>query len=90
MAAARRPRQRHGATALLKVPGAKLIAPVQANGVFVHLPPPVIEGLRERGWRFYVFIGATGCRFMCAWDTTVDTVDRFAADVRELATRAAA
>ncbi len=78
------------ADAVLRVPGAKLIAPVQANGVFIHLPPPLIEGLRERGWRFYVFVGATGCRFMCAWDTTVAIVDRFAADVHDLAARAAA
>ena len=60
--------------------GVRLIAPVQSNGVFVELPPAVQARLRERGWRFYTFLGETGCRLMCAWDTTPDTVDRFAAD----------
>ena len=27
------------------------------------------EKLKERGWRFYTFIGKGGCRFMCSWDT---------------------
>jgi len=57
------------------------IAPVQANGVFVELPTDVQARLRERGWQFYTFLGETGCRFMCAWDTTPETVDRFAADI---------
>ena len=59
----------------------RLIAPVEANGVFVELPPAVQVALREKGWRFYTFLGDTGCRLMCAWDTTPDTVDRFAADI---------
>jgi threonine aldolase len=37
--------------------------------------------LRERGWRFYTFLGDTGCRLMCAWDTTEQVVDRFTADL---------
>ncbi len=61
--------------------GVRPIAPVQSNGVFVELPPAVQTKLRERGWRFYTFLGDTGCRLMCAWDTTPDTVDRFAADL---------
>ena len=77
------------AQALQRVPGARLLAPVQANGVFIDLPARVVSGLRERGWRFYTFIGETGCRFMCAWDTPVQSVDRFAQDVQELAARAA-
>jgi threonine aldolase len=67
---------------LAALPNVELIAPVQANGVFVHLPRAVIDGLQSRGWRFYVFVGDTGCRFMCAWDTTAAVVDAFASDVR--------
>ncbi|HEX4884226.1 MAG TPA: low specificity L-threonine aldolase [Casimicrobiaceae bacterium] len=66
---------------LASVPGVSLLAPVQANGVFADLPVPAIARLHAAGWRFYVFVGATGCRFMCAWDTTEAVVDRFAADV---------
>ncbi|HEV8500811.1 MAG TPA: low specificity L-threonine aldolase [Casimicrobiaceae bacterium] len=76
---------RRMADAIARVPGATFIAPTEANGVFVHLPPPVIRGLETRGWRFYVFVGDTGCRFMCAWDTPPAAVDRFCADLRELA-----
>ena len=80
---------RRMADTLAKVPGAQFISATEANGVFVHLPPPVIRGLQDRGWRFYVFVGDTGCRFMCAWDTPAAAVDRFCNDVRELARDAA-
>jgi threonine aldolase len=68
--------------------GVRPIAPVQSNGVFVELPPAVQARLRELGWRFYTFLGETGCRLMCAWDTTPDTVDRFAADLAALSSLA--
>ncbi|HZT47542.1 MAG TPA: low specificity L-threonine aldolase [Hyphomicrobiaceae bacterium] len=61
--------------------GVRLIAPVESNAVFVDLPVAVQARLRDRGWRFYTFLGDTGCRLMCAWDTAPETVDRFAADV---------
>jgi threonine aldolase len=73
------------AQALTRVPMARLLAPVQATGVFVDLPAPVVAGLRARGWRFYTFVGDTGCRFMCAWDTPAATIDAFARDIAELA-----
>ena len=76
------------AEAIAEVPGVSLIAPVEANGVFAHLPARVIPALHDRGWHFYVFVGDTGCRFMCAWDTPASVVDAFAADIRELVARA--
>jgi threonine aldolase len=63
------------------LPGVHVMAPVQSNGVFVELPATVQAKLRENGWRFYTFVGETGCRLMCAWDTAPETVDRFAADI---------
>ena len=72
------------ATGLTAIPGAQLLFPVEANGVFVMLPAVVQEGLRARGWRFYTFIGAGGARFMCAWDTTPESVDSLLSDLREL------
>ena len=71
------------AGAIENLPGVKLIAPVEANGVFVDLPVRVIEAVRAKGWRFYNFVGATGVRFMCAWDTPLEAVDRFAADIAQ-------
>ncbi len=72
------------ATGLAGNPGAKLLFPVEANGVFVALPDAVQQGLRERGWRFYNFIAAGGARLMCAWDTQPESVDALLADMREL------
>ena len=67
------------------IPGARLLFPVEANGVFVELPQPILDGLRLKGWRFYTFIGAGGARFMCAWDTTPASVDALLADIRAFA-----
>jgi len=74
------------ATGLAGIPGARLLFPVEANGVFVALPDAVQQGLRERGWRFYTFIAAGGARFMCAWDTQPESVDALLADLSELST----
>ena len=62
--------------------------PVEANAVFVEMPPNVQAEVRAAGWRFYTFQGATLCRLMCAWDTAPQTVDRFASDVTTAAARA--
>lgn len=72
------------AAGLAGIPGARLLFPVEANGVFVALPDNVQQGLRERGWRFYTFIAAGGARFMCAWDTQPESVDALLADLRKL------
>lgn len=68
-----------------QLPGVRIMFPVEANGVFAEIPPTLQAQLRAKGWRFYTFIGDVGCRLMCAWDTTPETVDRFAADMREAA-----
>lgn len=68
------------ATRLATIPGATLLFPTQANGVFVHLPAKAVERLRQRGWVFYAFIGG-GMRFMCSWSTTREAVDELADDL---------
>lgn len=70
------------AVAIGSFPEARLLAPVEANGVFVDLPQPAVDALHARGWHFYSFIGETGVRLMCAWDTPPEAVDRFVADLR--------
>ena len=64
------------------IPEARLIFPIEANAVFLGLPAPALDALRERGWRFYTFIGG-GARFMFAWDADVDRVEALAAGIRE-------
>ena len=73
------------ADGLKTIPGAELMFPVESNSVFVNLTAEMVDGLRARGWRFYTFIGAGGARFMCAWDTTAESVDALLADLRALA-----
>jgi threonine aldolase len=70
--------------ALRPLPQVKILFPRQVNSVFAELPLPVIDGLRERGWLFYTFIGQGGCRLMCAWDTTEADVKAFVADLKAL------
>ena len=67
---------------LAAIPGFSLVAPCQANAVFVNMPNEVIATLRDKGWKFYTFIGAGGVRLMCSWDTTDDDVDAFLTDAR--------
>ena len=59
--------------------GVPIAQPVEANAVFAVLPPGAAERLRER-FVFYDWDGQPGLvRLMCAFDTTPDDVDRFAA-----------
>jgi len=69
---------------LAEIPGVSIMFPTESNAVFAQLPPQVAKAMRTRGWKFYEFIGAGGCRLMCAWDTQPETVERFVAEVREL------
>jgi threonine aldolase len=69
---------------LREVEGIEILAPTEANAVFAQLPGAVLEGLRDRGWQFYTFIGAGGARFMCSWQTTDEDIEGFLQDVREL------
>jgi len=64
--------------------GVHLMHPVEANGVFVQLTEAALNALRDRGWRFYTFIGDGGARFMCSWDTEEQSVRALAADLRTI------
>jgi threonine aldolase len=77
------------AAQIAEVPGVSAMFPVEANAVFIRAGQDVLDGLRERGWRFYTFIGGSG-RFMFAWDADPARVDGLAADIREVGLIAAA
>lgn len=70
------------AQAIEGIEGVRLMFPVEANAVFAEIRADLQKTLRDKGWRFYGFIGEGGCRLMCAWDTLPETVDKFAADLR--------
>lgn len=69
-------------SAVEHIDGVTITQQTDANGVFVVLPDGVADRLREN-FRFYDWNEATGeVRWMCAFDTTEQDVDDFAAAVR--------
>ncbi|MGH2954558.1 MAG: threonine aldolase family protein [Solirubrobacterales bacterium] len=74
------------ADAVAGVDGLEIVHPVEANAVFARLPRPAIERLladSEYERLFYLWDEETDVvRWMCAWDTTPEDVDRFTAAVR--------
>lgn len=70
------------AEGLAKMPGLRVLYPVEANAVFVEMPERAHAALRSGGWRYYVFIGG-GARFMCSWSTTDADVESLLGAVRE-------
>jgi threonine aldolase len=72
------------AAGIAGVAGIELMFPVEANAVFVQASEEVLQRLRERGWRFYTFIGG-GARFMFAWDAQPARVDELIGDIRAAA-----
>lgn len=67
---------------LLAIPGVNLMFPRQANAIFVTLPEAAIAALRQKGWRFYTFIGVGGVRLMCSWSSTRDRIDQLIGDIK--------
>ena len=77
------------ASAVEGIGGVELAHPVEANTVFPRLGDGLAERLLERHgeeFPFYPWPSEPGLyRWMCAWDTTAEDVDRFAAAVAEAA-----
>lgn len=69
------------AASIQPLAGVRIMHPVEANAVFADIPVAAQAALRAKGWRFYTFLGETGCRLMCAWDTEAVTVEAFARDL---------
>lgn len=77
------------AAAVADVPGVALAQAVESNAVFAQLDPRAIAPL-QTAWDFYDDDPGSGLvRWMCAWDTTAEAVDAFAAAIAaQLATLA--
>jgi threonine aldolase len=59
----------------------EILYPTEANSVFANLPQHVHDGLKAKGWSYYVFIGG-GARFMCSWLTTEEDVKDLLDDIK--------
>jgi threonine aldolase len=68
---------------LAAMPGLRLIAPVEANLVFVAMPEPAIEALAAAGVRFARRRGGV-IRLVTRFDGTREEVDQFIALVRQV------
>lgn len=66
-----------------EIPELEIMYPRQANSVFVKMPENIIQGLHEKGWRFYTFIGVGGARLMCSWDTREESIIELVQDIKE-------
>jgi threonine aldolase len=65
---------------LAGLPGCELLHPVEANEVFTRLTPEAAEALRAAGAIFYDgHFGQGTQRFVCAWNTDLDEVERLLA-----------
>jgi threonine aldolase len=63
---------------------AEITQPVQANGVFVKLPPHIIPTLQEESF-FYVWNEKLSeVRLMCSFDTTEESIRKFGSKLKGL------
>jgi threonine aldolase len=66
-----------------KIPNAKIVYPVDANGVFAKIPREAIAKIQQR-YFFYVWNEEESVvRWMCSFDTTEEDIREFAALVGE-------
>ena len=66
-----------------KIPHVRIAWPVEANGVFVQIPQPAIDKIKER-YFFYPWIEEECIvRWMCSFDTTEEDVKEFVKVVAE-------
>ena len=75
------------AAEISNIRGIELATPVEANAAFLVTSEEILNAVRERGWRFYTFIGGAA-RFMFSWDTDLARVDALCNDLRECAQNA--
>jgi threonine aldolase len=80
---------RYLADGLSGIPGIHIVSPPEANAVFVHASDEILGAMRQRGWKFYTFIGGAA-RFMCSWDTDRKRIDELCRDARACAEAALA
>jgi threonine aldolase len=69
------------AAALRDIPAARLLAPVEANEIFLELPDGTMDLLERDGFQFYRR-SRTLARFVCRFDTTEAEADALAATLR--------
>ena len=72
------------ASQIAEIHGVRLAAPVEANAVFLEASEDILDRVRERGWKFYSFIGGAA-RFMFSWDSDPLRIHALCRDLTECA-----
>lgn len=70
------------AAGLKRIPGIRIVEPVQANEIFLRFPARTRRRLLSRGWGFHAFPAMGVDRLMCSWATTGGDIEALLADVR--------
>jgi threonine aldolase len=74
-------------TEISRIPGVKVVWKVEANGVFVQIPPHSIEKIRQN-YFFYTWMEEESIvRWMCSFDTIEEDIRQFANLVAEAVKR---
>jgi threonine aldolase len=71
----------HIATGLPRITGARLLAPIEANEIFLELPQPVMDALEAEGFGFYRR-SDTLARFVCRYDAMLSEAEALLAALR--------
>ncbi len=66
------------AAGLRDIPAARLLAPVEANEIFLELPSAAMDALEAEGFQFYRRSKSLA-RFVCRFDTTEAEADALVA-----------
>jgi threonine aldolase len=69
------------AAALLDIPATRILAPVEANEIFLEVPDGTMDALERDGFQFYRR-SRTLARFVCRFDTTEAEADELASALR--------
>jgi threonine aldolase len=69
------------AAGMAGIPGVRLIAPVEANELFLDMPSAALDALEAGGFQFYRRSATLG-RFVCRFDATEAEADALVAAVR--------
>lgn len=76
------------AAGLSSIPGVTLLAPVQANELFIEMAPAALDALERAGILYYRRAPRLG-RFVCRWDTSGAEVDALLTAIKHSAAAAA-
>jgi threonine aldolase len=68
---------------IVGIPQVEITFPVQSNAVFARIPPEAIAPLQKETFFWPWDAGAGLVRWMCAFDTTIEDIERFAGILRQ-------